>query len=320
MRTAFSAVALVISVALACSPAAARDIFVDNAAGDEGATGRHAQVNSDRTGPVRSIAKALRLADTGDRIVLAATGQPYRESVSLVGSSHSGYSFQPLVIEGNGAILDGSAPVPPDAWEHYRGPVFRFQPPRLEYQQLFLAGRPAPRVAASRLVDAPPELKPLEWCLHGPYLYFCIEPDKLPEDYALSYAHKRVGMTLYHVRHVAILDLTVQGFQLDGVSAFNSARRVRLAGLRCRGNGRAGVSVGGASLVDIEACLLGNNGTAQLLTLPLSEVHVRNSELLGNTAPAWVDRGGRVWVGPKRVTGGLEKIEPETPAAKPAKP
>lgn len=320
MRTALTAAALVISTALWISPAAARDIYVDNAAGDEGATGRHARTNSDRTGPVRSIAKALRLAETGDRIVLAATGQPYRESVGLVGRRHSGYSFQPLVIEGNGAILDGSAPVPADAWEHYRGAAFRFRPPHLEHQQLFLAGRPVPRVTVSRLAGAPPELKALQWCLHGPYIYFCVEPTRLPEDYALTYADKRVGITLYHVRHVAILDLTVQGFQLDGISAFNSARRVRLAGLTCRGNGRAGISVGGASLVEIEACLLGNNGTAQLLTLPLSETHVRNSELLGNTAPAWVDQGGRVYVGPKRVEGGLEKIEPEAPPAEPAKP
>lgn len=321
MRTYLSAAALLTVLGALVCPAAAREIYVNNAIGDDGATGRTAGVNADRTGPVRTIAKALRLATTGDRIVLAKTDQPYRESAALVGSRLGGYPFAPLVIEGNGAILDGSAPVPSHAWEHYRKDTFRFRPPHLEYQQLFLGGHPVPRVGASRLVDQPPELKPLEWCLHGEHIYFCVEPDKLPEAYALSYAEKRTGITLFHVRDVAILDLTVQGFQLDGISAFNSARKVRLAGVTCRGNGRSGITVGGASVVDIEACLAGNNGLAQLLTLPMSETHVRNSELPGSTAPAWVDQGGRMYLGPRQVTGGLGEIKPDAPAAaEPAKP
>jgi hypothetical protein len=314
-------IAVLILAAMPAAPAAARDIFVNNMSGDEGATGRHAEPNPDRTGPVMSIAKALRLAERGDRIVLAKTAQPYRESITLAGGDHSGFSHEPFVVQGSGATLDGSAPVPRGAWEFYRGATFRFRPPHLEHQQLFLGGRPVPRVIAGRVADRPPELKPLEWCLHEEHIYFCVEPTKLPDDYALSYADKRVGITLFHVQHVAILDLTVQGFQLDGINAFNSAKKVHLEGVTCRGNGRSGIVVGGASLVDIEACLVGNNGVAQLLSLPLSETHVRNSDLLGNTAPAWVDQGGRVYVGPKQIEGGLEAIKPDNSSAeKPEKP
>ena len=61
----------------------------------------------------------------------------------------------------------------------------------------------------------------------------------------------------------------------------------------------------------VDACLVGNNGRAQLLSFPLSETHVRNSKLLGNTAPAWVDRGGRFYLGTERVEGGLEEIKPD---------
>ena len=64
-----------------------------------------------------------------------------------------------------------------------------------------------------------------------------------------------------------------------------------------------GITVGGASLVDIEDCLVGNNGQAQLLTLPFSETHVRRSELLSNTAPGWVNKGGRVYIDGKRGQG-----------------
>jgi hypothetical protein len=316
MRAARSAAALVLTVVLAGSVASARDIYVDNVDGDDAFTGRQTENLPDRSGPVRTIARALELAATGDRIVLAKTGEPYRESVSLMGSRHSGYSYRPFVIEGNGAILDGSAPVPPEAWEHYQGPVYRFRPQRLAYQQLFLNDRPVVRVPATALADRLPELGPLEWCLYGGYIYFSVEPNtvKRPEDYALSCAHQRVGITLYHVSQVAIANLTVQGFQLDGINAFNTARDVTIAGVTCRGNGRSGIAVGGASQVVIQACLLGDNGAAQLLTLPYSETGLQNTVLLSNTAPGWVDQGGRVYLDGKRIEGGLDELAPKVAA------
>jgi len=97
---------------LAAPMASGRDIHVNNLDGDDSFTGRRAGNLSDWSGPVRSIARALELAVQGDRIVLANSGEPYRESISLAGSRHSGDVLRPLVIEGNGAILDGSAPVP----------------------------------------------------------------------------------------------------------------------------------------------------------------------------------------------------------------
>ncbi len=198
MRTVGSVSTCVVLAALAVPAAIARDIHVDNLDGDNAFTGRHAQNTSDGTGPVRTIARALDRAATGDRIVLKNTGEPYRESVSLIGRRHSGYSFGWFTIEGNGAFLDGSASVPLDAWEHYRGPVYRFRPPRLAYQQLFLNDRPAVRAPVGQNAKEPPELKALEWCLHGGHIYFSVEPDtpKHQQDYALTYTHHRAGITL----------------------------------------------------------------------------------------------------------------------------
>jgi hypothetical protein len=285
---------MVFAVLCCFSTAIARDVFVSNVGGDDRFTGHKPVASEDLQGPVRTIGKALRLAAPGDRIVLANTGQPYRECVSLVGSANSGHSFRRFVVEGNGAVLDGSAPVPAEAWENYRGPVFRFSPPRLGHQQLFLNGRPLPRVMAEKWSDSPPPLEPLEWCLYDGFIYFRVEPMRLPEDYPLSYAYLQTGITLFHIERVTIQDLTIQGFQLDGINAHNSARDIDLLRLTCRGNGRSGVAVGGASLLNLIDSLVGNNGEAQLLTLPWSETRVRNTQLLGNTAPGWVDRGGDV--------------------------
>jgi len=308
-------------MSLAVSGAAARDIFVNNRSGDDRFTGREQVVGAGGNGPVRTIEKALRLAQQGDRIQVANTGQPYRESLSFMGTRHSGFEVQPFVLAGNGAILDGSAPVPAKAWEHFRGAVFRFQPPRVEYQQLFLNHRPATRVAVGGLDMEPPKLDALQWCLHQGYIYFAVEPQKLPSDYPLSFAAKPAGITLVAVRNVVIQDLIVQGFQLDGISALNSARMIRLLRVTCRGNGRSGVTVGAASLVDLDECRVGDNGSAQLLTLPWSETHVRQGELLSNTAPAWVDQGGKVFRDGQEIRGGLDEFRsapaPETPAKKP---
>jgi len=124
----------------------------------------------------------------------------------------------------------------------------------------------------------------------------------------LSYAAKETGITLTHVQGVSIVDLLVQGFRIDGINAANSARDIRLVHVTARGNGRSGIAVGGACVVGLEGCLLGNNGEAQLLTFPYSETHIDNCSLLPAGAPAWVDRGGKVYLGDKQLRGGQDKI------------
>ena len=309
----FLVVWMLLAGSLACS-AWGREIYVDNVAGNDRFSGHQSQNSSDQAGPVRTIAKALQLAHNGDRIIVAKTDQPYRESISLVGSRHSGSAHRPFTIEGNGAILDGSAPIRPDQWEHYGGIIFRFRPPSGVHQQLFLDDRPVTRMDPERLFQPQQKIEPLQWCLHGGYAYFCVEPNKLPADYKLTHACTQTGITLFHVRHVGIVDLIVQGYQLDGLNLHNSARGVYLGGVTARGNGRAGVAVGGASQVELDVCTLGNNGQAQLLTLPLSETSVRNTELFSDTAPGWLDRGGRVYIDGKQVEGGSDGLEEkETP-------
>ncbi len=303
--------ALCLILVLWSIPGAGREIFVDNRAGDDRSTGGQLGIATARTGPVRTLARALRLADAGDVIVLAKTGVPYHESISLVGSRYSGTQQQPFTIRGSGAVLDGSMPIPPEAWKPYEGAVFRFRPRLTAYQQLFLDGVPAVRVIAAGASHRPPKLEPRQWCLLDGQIYFCVDRTKLPRDYKLSCAGQQTGITLYHVEHVLVADLVVQGFQLDGVNLFNSSRYVTLAGVTCRGNGRSGVTAGGASLAEIDGSLLGDNGWAQLLTLPCSETYLRGTRLLSNTAPGWVDQGGRVFLDGRPLKGGLDEFHGE---------
>lgn len=296
MIRCFPAALLLVGSLLACTLAHARDIFVSNVAGDDRFRGEDPAGTTLDNGPVHSIAKALRLVQPGDRIVLAATGQPYRESISISGNRLSGTAGAPLTIVGNGATLDGSAPVPERAWQYYLGGTFRFRPARLGYQQLFIDDRPAVRRAVPSPEGMVPNLEPLQWCLAGGYIYFCVEEGKLPHDYRLTCAALPVGITLLQVRQVRIENLTVQGFQLDGINAHDGAFDVQLRAVTCRGNGRSGVTVGGSSRVRVIDSVLGDNGTAQLLSDDYSHTSVENSQLIANTAPAVVENGGEVTI------------------------
>lgn len=268
-----------------------RDIFVDNIAGDDRRDGTTAQTSGRAGGPVRSLRRALELAEGSDRVILSDTGEPYRESVTLQAGKHTGIAARPFTIIGNGATLDGSAPVPQDAWEHIEGDVFRFRAPRTNFQILFLDGKPLARHFVNRETGFP-DLQTLEWCLFDRHVYFCVEKDKLPRQYDLSHTSLPVGITLYEARNILISDLVVQGFQLDGLNAHDSVFDATFVGLTCRGNGRSGISVGGASRVKIIACLVGNNGAAQVRTEGFSRTEILNCDLVESANAPAVDREG----------------------------
>jgi len=292
-RFGYFAIFLLLLVTETCS---GRDIFVDNVAGDDRRDGATEQLNGRAGGAVRSLRRALELAAGSDRIIMADTGEPYRESVTLQAGRHTGIATRPFTIVGNGATLDGSAPVPRDAWEHVEGNVFRFRAPRPSFETLFLGGKPLARRYVDREVGFP-ELQPLEWSLFDRHVYFCVEKDKLPRHYELSHTSLPVGITLYEARHIVITDLVVQGFQLDGLNAHDSVFDATFVGLTCRGNGRSGISVGGASRVRIIACLIGNNGVAQVRTEGFSRTEILNCDLVeAANAPAVVRDGGLVSV------------------------
>ena len=91
-------------------------------------------------------------------------------------------------------------------------------------------------------------------------------------------------MTLYNVRGVVIEDLTIQGFQLDGINAHDNVFAATVLGCTLRGNGRSGMHIGGASRVKIEACLIGNNGKAQVHCSDYCRVTIDQCDLVDDPA------------------------------------
>ena len=276
------------------APAAARDIFVSNTQGDDRAEGNAPRAVYYKAGPVRTIAKAFRLSQAGDRIILHNSSVPYREEVSLIGSRHGGSPIGPLVIEGNGATLDGSMPIPTEQWKHHVGDVFVYQPVRQGYQQLFLAGHPAVRRPVQSSDVTLPDLEPLEWCFWNGKIYFRVEGARLPEDFQPSCCALRTGLTLYYVGNVVVRDLVLQGYQVDGVAVHDVVRGARLERVVCRANGRSGVSVKGASIVELDQCYLEDNGASQLRVTDFAHCWLYKTQLNALTAPAIEQQGGQV--------------------------
>ena len=147
--------------------------------------------------------------------------------MSLTGKRHSGGLAGPLVIEGRGAVLDGSVPIRDEQWEHLSGDVFACRPARLGYQQLFLAGRAVVRRPVERHGSAAPSLEPLEWCFWRGQILFRVEEGQLPEMYQASCCGLQTGITLYYVHDVIIRDLLVQGFGVDGVAVHDRSLRLQ---------------------------------------------------------------------------------------------
>jgi len=273
----------------------ARDLYVNNVAGDDHQQGNSPDLSSTESGPTRTIRQALRLARFGDRVILANTGQPYTEFISLEGPDNSGSAMMPFVLEGNGAVLDGSRFVPPDAWQPIDRNVLAFRPPWISYCLLFVDGKPASRLESADASQLS-LLQPMQWDLVNQQIALRVPDDHLPSDYKLSYTALPVGVTLYGVRNVVIRNLTIQGYRLDGVNAHDNAFEVDLIGLTCRANGRSGVSIGGASRVNVRKCVLQDNGNVQLRTEGWSHAIVNESQVGDGQAVSWAMEGGQLIV------------------------
>ncbi len=281
-------------------------------------------------GPVKTIQRALQLAQASDCVILANNpGNPYRESVAIFGEKNSGAPDFPFRIVGNGATIDGTEEIPPTHWRAVgKHGIFVYRPRYLAYQNLFYRGKPVRRLEADGVKTLEELLNldwlPMRWVMFQGHVYFkpreayMIHADGryLPYDdstaaqkraYALSAPQKRYGIALEHVRYVTIEDVTIQGFQNDGILAGDSATYISLKNVTCRGNARSGVSVGTGSSAWLKECVLGNNQYAQLVTEEGSLTSIFASDLISYPSPAWVANGGTVYRDKKRIKGGLNE-------------
>lgn len=91
----------------------ARALHVDPHSGDD--------KNDGTTVPLKTIARAIRIAQPGDTIHLATVR--YFESADL--TNKHGAPGKPITLDGHGAVLDGSEPLKAAEWEALGGDLYR---------------------------------------------------------------------------------------------------------------------------------------------------------------------------------------------------
>ena len=285
---------VVVAVLVSGSWVLAKDIHVNNTTGHDRNLGQSADTVDGLAGPVKTIARAIELSGQGDRIILAPTSAPYRESICLFGKKQSGDDFNDFSIEGNGAVLDGTELLPLEVWSHAFGNTFRFRPSKFTYFQLFEAGRPLQRIAVDPGAKTPPPLAEMEWCICNGFVYICLENFKRPQDYRFIYSEKMTGITIMQTTGVRINDLIVQGYQVDGISIVNNTKNVVLDNVIVRGNGRNGLTVGAASTAAVGYSLFGDNNSVQIVMAERSELLLFLSELKGTDDPLKTSKSASV--------------------------
>jgi hypothetical protein len=249
------------------APAAAATIYVDALHGDDANDARSERPSSPGNGPVRTIARALERAGYGDTISLANHGIPYYEPISLTGRRHSGFLSIPFVLEGNGAIVDGSSPVPPRAWKRADGDLWKMTPRRKGHYVLLVGDEPLPEFRVPGAAAQLPAIPVGQWAAWRGSIYYHLPRYEEPSYLPLRLARWGVGLTLYDVRNVVVRNVTFRHFRLDGVNAHDRCRNVVLEDVRCVGNGRAGVAAAGTSDVTLRSCqVMGNLRHSVLIT------------------------------------------------------
>ncbi len=269
------------------SVASGRDLYVDNRAGDDRFDGSIATSVDPGRGPFRTISRAVCAAQAGDRILLANTGSAYREGISLVGSPHSGTAYSPFVIEGQGAGARWFSAVTPGAWQFAVDDVFRFQPERKQFQELFLNGYPVKRVETTA-ANAVAEVGTARVGAGGRVDLFLRRAGQTAARLCATYAKLSVGITVYKADDVLVHNLTVQGFQLDGINFHDATGPCRLIEVTSRNNGRSGVAVVGASTVELHSCTLTSNAICQLFMDDYSTCDLIHCELAGDRVAKWL--------------------------------
>lgn len=238
---------------------AAETIFVDNLGGNDTFDGTTNEAVDVRSGPVKTIRRALFLARQGDTIFIANRGIPYYEQMSLNGRRHCGRSLAKFTIVGNGAVISGAQVVPPNEWKSAGPDLYQFVPKRKGHFQLILDDQVVPEASIPAGAKALPKIPDGSWAAWRGAIYYQAKRFESPAEEPFQFAAGDVGLSLSEVHDVAVNDLTFRHFRLDGVSAHSQCRRIVLDNVKCEGNGRAGLFVGGTSRVEALNCTFSGN-------------------------------------------------------------
>lgn len=239
-------------------------VYVDNRLGNDLFDGSLPAPTGGNVGPVRTLQRALRLADGYDTLLMTNTGVPYTGSISLVGGRLSGSDVAPLTIDGQGATLSGWQELPSGSWRQESADLWSLALTRKGYYVFTRGEELLPAYGLAR-GESQATIPDGHWGTREGRIYLKTSEDRPPTDDQFGFAAYQTGITLHQVRNVRIANLTVEYFRYDGIHAQNDCANIVLENVTLRRNGRAGLAVTGAASLKIISSTIQENGEASLL-------------------------------------------------------
>lgn len=284
--------------------ASAAEWFVDNRLGDDAFDGGSIAPDQGQIGPFRTIRRALERVRRGDNVSIANTGMPYYESLQLRGQRYTGFEAVPFTIEGHGVVISGARRVPPEAWEYQGDELWRYSPRRKGYYLLLKGETAVPEQPVARDATVLPKLQTGTWCAWRGAIYYQSHPElgQTPRELPLAIAYDDVGLSLVDVEHVLIRNVTFRHFRQDGVHAHDRSRYVILENVQLLENGRAGLAVGGSSLVGLKDGAATGNRLAQLINSERAQTELLNTPLGDTPGTRFKISGGHLLIDGEEVS------------------
>ena len=262
-------VAAVITLTVISGPLEAGTIYVDQQRGTDGANGLQ-MIQGTSGGPVRSIARAVKTAEAGDTVYLVPTDKPYNESIVI--RNKSGLPDKPIIIEGNGAVLDGAAPLQEKDWEKtgpdlYRSTTLHGNRKNIVYRLFFIFDGVVNRMGTSSKGPRTPFLSPGalqagQWTYvesEGAF-YVRTAPGKPLGSVSVPMLSNGVSLS-GNCEHILIRNLTVRHFWNDGFNIHERTRDVRFQNVRAFECGDDGLSAHEDCWIEVDGFVASGNST-----------------------------------------------------------
>ncbi|MCB1231263.1 MAG: right-handed parallel beta-helix repeat-containing protein [Verrucomicrobiae bacterium] len=271
----------------------ATDLYVDPKTGNDAADG-------DAAAPLESIAMAIKRAIAGDTIYLVHHGERWTDLPTF--HSKSGEPGKPIVLDGQGAVLDGSEPLDPAQWTDLGDGLFssdtllgdagraiidRFYfliDGRMNRMGRSLKGPKEPW-------KAPADLVPGEWCWveETNTFYLRIEAGQALAEAKIALPRKTNGVAISgDCSHLVIRNVTATHVQNDGFNIHGKTRDVRFENVKAIECGDDGISAHGDCWIEIDGMVSTGNSTGVC--------HVNNSHSIASNLTLFGNHGFEYFV------------------------
>lgn len=221
----------------------------------------------------RSIQSAINAAQPGDVIRLEPKATPYRETVSF--RNKSGTVEKPIVLDGQGATLNGSEPLKAQEWEKtgtgaYRSTTFMENPKMgssMVGRYYFIMNGSANRMGRSSKGNRGQykpvaELKPGEWTYEAREKAFYVMPPAGQGIEEVSAPARANGVAINgDCENLTIRNITATHVWNDGFNIHGRTRNVRFENIRAVECGDDGISAHGDCHISVDGFISQRNST-----------------------------------------------------------